>query len=87
MAVRAKMYLEKIGTTKWGTTADFRVVTRGEDNKEWSAATPTGSMSLGIANPAAAAEFGITEVQEGAEYLITIERVPPALQGQEGMGD
>lgn len=76
MAVQAKMYLESVTAHKWGTTVKFRVVTRGEENKEWSAATPTGELSLGIKNALALADFGLDALADEAEYIVTIERAP-----------
>lgn len=82
--VRAKMYLEEIATTSWGKRVKFRVVTRGEDNKVWSAATPTGEMAFTIKNEKAASRFSDTDV--GREFFVDISPVPDDLQGEEGMG-
>ena len=82
MAVQAKMYLESVTAHKWGTSVKFRVVTRGDENKAWANATPTGDMTLGIKNELALADFGLDALADEAEYLVTIERVPtPQAEG------
>lgn len=43
-----------------------------DENKRFFEATPTGSMEFGTVNQDALAEF-----EPGAEYYVTIERVPP----------
>lgn len=86
MAVRAKMYLESKSQTRHGGKVNLRVVTRGEDNKKWAAATPYGTMELSISNEAALASFSEDDLMAGQEYFVTIEKVPAELQGEEGMG-
>ncbi len=84
MTVRAKLYLESIEHRTWGTKACFRVVSpRGDDNKEWAAATPAGEMWLTIKNEKAAAAFTLDQL--GQEFFVDITPVPEELQGQEGM--
>lgn len=78
MGVRAKMYCEEVAKTTFGGRVKLRVVTRGEDNKEWSAATPVGELSLSIKNELAVEFFDPSE-----EYFIDITRAP---KGEEGMG-
>jgi len=46
------------------------VIADTDENKTWSKYTPSGSMNMGITNPAAFDQF-----VEGAEYLITLEMV------------
>ena len=55
---------------------------RGEDNKKWAAATPSGEMKLSIKNELALDFF---RDMLGKEFYIDIVPVPEALQGQEGM--
>lgn len=78
-SVRAKMYVGGVKLTPWATIIDLNVVTRGEDNKEWAAATPSGNMSLTVANEVAAERFA-----PGQEWFVTLS---PAPVGQEGMGE
>lgn len=82
--VRAKMYLEELRHTTYGGGVTLRVVTRGEDNKQWAAATPSGEMKLSIKNELALEFF---RDMLGKEFFIDITPVPEAAQGQEGMGD
>lgn len=80
MTVKAKFFCEYVKEMTWGSEVALRAVTRGEDNKEWSSATPTGTFVMGIKNEVAAAQF-----KAGKEYLIDINEVPEALAGKEGM--
>lgn len=75
--VRAKFYVSGVKLTTWGTTVELNPVTRGEDNKTWSAATPTGSITMGIKNEVAAERFA-----PGQEWFVTFS---PAPMGKEGM--
>lgn len=72
MSVTAKFYCAEITETAWAPGARkviLQPVTRGEDNKSWAAATPSGRIELQIQNPLAAEQF-----VNRAEYLITFER-------------
>lgn len=80
--VRAKMYVDRLAFTTWGTTVHLSVVTRGEDNKAWSAATPVGSLELQIKNQGAADVFA-----PGQEWYVDLVPVPEESVGQEGMGE
>lgn len=86
MAVRAKMYLDSITKTNWGSTIKLRVVGRGEDNKAWAAATPVGELSLTIKNEAAFSQFDLSPGTPAPEFYIDITPVPTDQVGQEGMG-
>lgn len=77
---RAKMYVSGITLTSWGTTVKLSVVTRGEDNKAWSAATPVGELSLQIKNEQAADQFA-----PGQEWFVDLTPVPADRVGTEGM--
>lgn len=84
MTVRAKLYLESMTHRTWGTEVSLRVVSpRGDDNKEWAAATPAGELKLTIKNEKALAAFTIEQL--GQEFFVDITPVPEELQGQEGM--
>lgn len=76
MAVRAKMYVSELKRNAYdpyAVTVTMQVVSRGEANKEWAAATPSGTFTATIKNPAAAMPFinGL-----GDEFYVTIEAVP-----------
>lgn len=76
MAVRAKMYVSELKRNAYdpdAVTVTMQVVSRGEENKEWAAATPTGQFTATIKNPAAALPFinGL-----GDEFYVDITPVP-----------
>lgn len=78
--VRAKFYVYAVELTTWGSAnVKLRVVSRGEDNKQWSAATPTGEITMGIKNALAAERFA-----PGQEWYVDFT---PAPKDQEGMGE
>lgn len=87
MGVRAKMYIQSIEHLAWGTVVKLQVVSRGEDNKAWSAATPAGGLSLTIKNEQASNQFTLEQIREGQEFFIDITPVPNELAGKEGMGE
>lgn len=78
--VRAKFYVSEIAFRQWGTEVKMAAVTRGEDNKEWSAATPAGNLSLTIKNELAVAQFA-----PGQEWFLDMIPVPKDAVGSEGM--
>jgi len=75
--VRAKFYVSEVALTGWGCRVTMNVVTRGEDNKAWSAATPSGTITMQIKNDLAAECFS-----PGQEWFVDFT---PAPKGQEGM--
>lgn len=78
MAVVARMYVESItrqAYDKKQVGIKLRVVSRGEHNKEWAAATPTGSVDLGILNPDAA-QFYIDAFDANREILVGFDLAP-----------
>ena len=80
MAVVARMYVESLTRQSYNrdqVKVQLRVVSRGEHNKQWSAATPTGSVDLGILNPEAAEQF-VDAFDRGAEFLVTFTEAPGA---------
>lgn len=87
MGVRAKMYLQSIEHTTYGTIVKLQAVTRGEDNKAWAAATPAGGVTLTIKNDQAADQFSVDQLREGQEFFVDITPVPAELERREGMGD
>lgn len=82
MTVRAKFYVDHTEHYTWATKVVARAVTRGDDNKEWSAATPVGLIELTIKNEHAAEQF-----VPGQEYFVDFTPVPANLTGAEGMGE
>lgn len=80
--VRAKVYVSELGYTQWGTKVVLQPVTRGEDNKAWAAATPSGRIELTIKNESAADQFA-----PGQEWFVDLIPVPVDQAGREGMGE
>lgn len=76
--VRAKFYVVEVGKTTSGGKVVMRAVTRGEDNRAWSAATPWGELTMTIKNDLAFDHFDV-----GDEFFLDFTK---AEQGQEGMG-
>ena len=77
MSVRAKFFVSEIRFTSWGGGVTLTAVTRGEDNKKWASATPTGTIVMGISN-----ELALTAFKPGDEYYVDFT---PAIKGAEGM--
>lgn len=77
--VRAKFYVYSISRTINGGSVDLRAVTRGEDNKVWASATPSGQITMTIRN-----ELALDFYDVGEEYFVDFTRAP---KGEEGMGD
>lgn len=75
--VRAKMFVQEIAKTTWGGRLKMQVVTRGEDNKQWASATPSGELNLTIRNDLALEVFDV-----GDEFYVDFT---PAPKGVEGM--
>jgi hypothetical protein len=81
MGVRAKMFVQEISRTTYGGVVKLGVVCRGEDNKQWASATPSGSLSLTIRNELALEVF----TDPGKEFYVDFTPVPDAKVGSEGM--
>jgi len=75
--VRAKFYVSEVALTGWGCRVTMNAVTRGEDNKEWSAATPSGTLTMQIKNDLAAEQFA-----PGQEWFLDFT---PTVKDREGM--
>jgi hypothetical protein len=74
--VTARFHVAEV--TRFAYNADNRVVklrpsTKGEQNKAWAAATPSGEITMTIGNPAASAWF---EDRLGQDVAITFDDVP-----------
>lgn len=77
--VRAKFYVEEVARTTYGGRVKLRAVSRGEDNKRWASATPSGEITMTIRN-----ELAIDFYDVGEEYFVDFT---PAPKGVEGMDD
>lgn len=80
MAVKAKFYIAEVSQYASSATGGYadpkpvgtvvmRPVTRGEDNREWASATPSGEFKMTVNGPA----FPFFQQQLGKEVSITIE--------------
>lgn len=80
MSVVAKFYVQKVTPTPEGSSTAQQVilgaVTRGVENGLWSQYTPTGSITMGVLNEAATAQF-----LPGEEYLVTFTHVAKPAAG------
>lgn len=78
MSVQAKFYVESVKLVAGGQeeqgSVTLKPVTRGAVNAEWSAATPSGEMTMWISNPAA---FRWMRENLGVELRITFEVFEP----------
>lgn len=73
MAVQAKFFVREI--TRYAHSRDqvkvsLSPVTRGEGNKEWASATPSGEIVMQISNPDASGQFDV-----GDEWTVTFDLV------------
>lgn len=78
MTVRAKFFVTEIARTTYGGRIILSAVCRGEDNKAWASATPSGQITMTIRNEVAVEQFDV-----GEEYFVDFT---PAPKGEEGMG-
>lgn len=79
MTVRAKFYVQSITRHAYNPGAaeiKLSAVTRGQDNKSWSSATPMGSLTMSVLNESATAQFEL-----GEEYYLDFSK---AEKGKEG---
>lgn len=77
MSVRAKFFVLNALKSPHQTVVRLGAVCRGEDNKEWAAATPNAEVSMTILNDVAAEFF-----EPGREVYVDFSYAP---QGKEGM--
>lgn len=74
--ITARFYVEKITKSAYnpdGADVVLQAAGRGEQNKAWSAATPSGKTEMHVNNPDAAAWF---EEHLGRDLEITFKVVP-----------
>ena len=72
MAVSSKWYVTNVD----GQSVTLQPVCRGIENREWASATPGGSMTMYISNPAA-----LTQFVKGQEYTALFEHAPKPAPG------
>lgn len=85
MAVRAKMYVSEVKRMAYNreqVTVSLQCSTRGPENAEWAAATPSGQVTLHVMNPAASQQF-VEAFDSGKEFWVDFtpvseETSPPA---------
>jgi hypothetical protein len=74
--VEARFYISGYTRSAYdpgATTVKMSVVSRGEHNKNWAAATPSGQIEMTVKNESAAAWF-VNRL--GAEVAVTFAEVP-----------
>lgn len=76
-AVRAKFFVQSISRTTYGGQVKLQAVTRGQDNKEWAAATPSGSIDMTILNEVALAVF----TDPGLEFYVDFTLAEKGVEG------
>jgi len=57
MVVRAKFYVRAITRYNSGGSVELQAVVRGNENKSWSSATPSGQLTMAILNESALRVF------------------------------
>lgn len=89
MGVRAKFHISSIEQYPHspGGKVTLKAVSRGDRNKDWAAATPSGELTMQVNNPSGFAWFQelLTEAQNGTvrfpEVFITIDRSTDDIEG------
>lgn len=80
-SIVAHFYLAEVGQDAYNPaqlSVTLRVVSKGEENKKWAAATPTGELKMGINNSAATEIFRTVDAGYalGAEYELVLRKLP-----------
>ena len=83
MSVRAKFFVQKV-TRQAGNVGGEVVLsaaTRGAGNADWASATPSGTITMQVNNPAAFAQFekAITNEWPPPEVYVDFEFLTPAM--------
>ena len=76
MSVTARFFIAKITRHAYSpdnVVAELSASTKGEQNKAWATATPSGTITMNINNPSAAAWFS---ERLGQDVALTFEDVP-----------
>ena len=63
--IRAKFNVTSVNKQGETETVYMSAATQGEENKEWAAASPSGNLSIVIANPAAQGQL-----EQGKSYFL-----------------
>lgn len=74
---RARFYIESTRRMKWGTEVTLRAVSKGEHNKHWAAATPSGVLTMTISNELADRVFPGEAIDEGREFYLDLSEAEP----------
>lgn len=86
MSVVAKFYVQEVTNFAYGqgwaapapkVRVKLVVSTRGEENKAWASATPSGEINMTIGNPAAAEWFSS---MIGKDVSISFNEAPDAVE-------
>lgn len=75
MTIRAKLYVaavERQASTPDAVKVVMNAVTRGEDNKTWAEASPSGRFEMQIQNPLASSQFSL-----GQEFYVDFTPAEP----------
>lgn len=81
MGVRAKFFVHETRQNTYGGGVTLNVVCRGEDNKQWASATPSGQITMTIRN-----ELALDVFKVGREFYVDFTPVPDEMKDKEGMG-
>lgn len=71
MAVRCKFFCHSVTQSVNGGQVVLFPVTRGEENREWASASPSGKIELTILN-----QLAVDEFEAGVEYFIDFTKAP-----------
>jgi hypothetical protein len=83
MGVEARFWVDEITTRAYNpdhVSVTLRAAGRGEGNKSWAQATPTGTIELTITNPAAAEFFKENQGKDVAILFAPVEMEPKTSQ-------
>jgi len=83
MGVEARFWVDEITTRAYNpdhTSVTLRAAGRGEGNKSWAQATPTGTIEMTITNPAAAQFFKDNQGKDVAITFTPVDMEPKSSQ-------
>lgn len=75
-AVTARMYVNLFTKSTYQDGVKLTVAYQNGHNKEWAAATPTGSIDLGLGKANGASRFFEAAMEAGDDLEIVFRRVP-----------
>lgn len=79
MSVRGKFFIQSVklvAGTNGGGSVELNVVSRGAENASWSAATPSGAITMHVSNPSA---FAFFKENLGKEVYVDMALADPKL--------